>query len=129
MKIFKIFLLEFLGIVPFFVEAQIKNLRFFGLWLGAGPQANILEVSMTLPSAVYGSLIISQFRSTLIIPTGLPDSVLKDGVQAIWPGLEPPQMNSVFQNVITNGDTVGEWSQLPFYCCKLVIRTEKCIPV
>ncbi|KAF8850318.1 hypothetical protein BDZ45DRAFT_751865 [Acephala macrosclerotiorum] len=101
MKILTSFLPIFVGLVPFLIKAQIENLRFFGLWLGAGPQANILE-----------------FRSTLIIPTGLPDSVLENGVQAFWPGLEPSRANSVFQNVITNGDAVGEWSQLPFYCCK-----------
>ncbi|CZR56127.1 uncharacterized protein PAC_06015 [Phialocephala subalpina] len=100
MKILPNIIILFIGVIPSLIKAQIKNLRFFGLWLGAGPQVNILD-----------------FRSTLIIPTGLPDLTLNDGVQAFWPGLEPSQCNSVFQNVITNGDTVGEWSQLPFYCC------------
>ncbi|KAF8850319.1 hypothetical protein BDZ45DRAFT_696855 [Acephala macrosclerotiorum] len=61
------------------------NLRFYGLELGAAMNARIFR-----------------FQSTMIIPSGSPDSNT-NAIQYLWPGMEPYQRNNVFQNVIANG--------------------------
>ncbi|KAG4439547.1 hypothetical protein IFR05_004987 [Cadophora sp. M221] len=79
----------------------IDNLVFYGVWLSAGSNTSILR-----------------FESTLIIPSSPPDTSTEDNIQAFWPGLEPADNDSVFQNVVTNqGGEAGEWYLLPFSCC------------
>ncbi|KAE8449416.1 hypothetical protein EG329_008024 [Mollisiaceae sp. DMI_Dod_QoI] len=105
MQLIPISALMVLGILALFVEAQIKNLRFFGLSLSAGPHSNILK-----------------FSSTLIIPPGSPDSTVDDEVQSFWPGI---QGIGLLQNVVTNGGSPGQWWQLPFYCCNPAVGLSK----
>ncbi len=100
------------------------NLSFYGVWIGAGPDAIITKVSsLPFPLPLPGSTLLtrSYFESTLIIPAGSPDSSPANDVQAFWPGMEPAEYGAVFQNVITNqGGGPGEWYLLPYYCCKYV---------
>jgi hypothetical protein len=108
------------------ISAQIANLTFYGVWIGAGPfcyhhqsSSHLLSCPFCYP---FSLLTTGQFESTLILPTGSPDKTPANDVQAFWPGMEPASMGSVFQNVITNqGGGPGEWYLLPFYCCKYVL--------
>ncbi|PMD51525.1 uncharacterized protein K444DRAFT_636809 [Hyaloscypha bicolor E] len=86
-----ILLLTFASLISSTI-GDIANLTFYGVWIGAGPQA-----------------IITKFESTLVLPGGSPDQSPTHDVQAFWPGMEPAKSNAVFQNVITNqGGGPGE---------------------
>ncbi|PMD24466.1 hypothetical protein NA56DRAFT_700102 [Hyaloscypha hepaticicola] len=100
LQIFTLLILSF-AILTSANASTPANLSFYGVWIGAGPDA-----------------IITKFESTLIIPAGSPDKTPANDVQAFWPGMEPAEYDGVFQNVITNqGGGPGEWYLLPFYCC------------
>jgi len=42
------------------------------------------------------------------------------GLHAVWPGLENTANNFVYQNVIADSKSPGQWQFFVEYCCKYV---------
>jgi hypothetical protein len=103
--------------IPTKATASSVNAIFYTVFFT--PRAPITLVSTSSYSPIAFSLTDRQFQSTLSIPSGGPDPHTAGDVQAIWPGLEPANSDSVLQNVVANqGRNAGQWLFLPFYCCE-----------
>jgi len=50
----------------------------------------------------------------------VPKVSTNSGFHAVWPGLENTANNFVYQNVIADSKTPGQWNFFVEYCCKCV---------